>query len=164
MKIDSARFSRHLDLAGPVRVSVLRRVRDNLVDQEAKRNCLVRRDHEVVEVAIYLVGKRLLQLPAKLACEIGNVDKSDPSAAPKVIVNLGNRGDARSGVLKSVLNFLGLRAAGLDAEQPYHLRQAVLDTVAHLSGQHGLVFNGFLELGVGMLPLDGDAEQARKAS
>jgi hypothetical protein len=32
-----------------------------------------------------------------------------------------------------------------------------------LSGQHGLVLQGPLELGVGMLPLDGDAEQARKA-
>ena len=52
---------------------------------------------------------------------------------------------------------------GLDPEQPYHRRQAVLDTMAHLSGQHGLVLEGFLELGVGMLPLNGDAEQACKA-
>ena len=35
--------------------------------------------------------------------------------------------------------------------------------MAHLSGQHGLVLEGFLKLGVGLLPLDGDAEQARKA-
>jgi hypothetical protein len=118
----------------------------------------------VIEVAIYLAGERFLQLHAKLAREVGNVDKPDPIAAPQVIVNLGDRGDAGSGVLERVLNFLGLRATRLDAEQAYHRRQAVLDTVAHLSGQHRLVLEGFLELGVGMLPLDGDAEQARKAS
>jgi hypothetical protein len=33
---------------------VLRSVRDKLIDQEAKWNCLVRRNHEVVEVAVYL--------------------------------------------------------------------------------------------------------------
>ena len=141
----------------------MRRVRDKLVDEEAKRNCLVRRNHQVIEVAIYLVGERFLQLPAKLAREVGNIDKPDPGAAPQVIVNLGDRGDAGSGVLECVLNFFGLRATRLDAEQPYHRRQAVLDTVAHLSGQHGLVLEGFLELGVGLLPLDGDAEQACKA-
>jgi hypothetical protein len=117
----------------------------------------------VIEVAIYLISERFLQLPAKLAREVGNIDEPDSGATPQMIVNLGDRGDAGSGVLERVLNFLGLRAAGLDAEQPYHRRQAVLDTVAHLSGQHGLVLKGFLELGVGMLPLDGDAEQARKA-
>ena len=143
---------------------MLRRVRDKLVDEEAKRNCLVRRNHKVVEVAVYLVVERFLQLSAKLAREVGNIDKADAGAAPQMIVYLGDRGDARSGVLEGILDFLGLHATRLDAEQPHHRRQTVLDTVAHLSGQHGLVLEGFLELGVGMLPLDGDAEQARKAS
>lgn len=163
MQLGSAPFASHLDFAGLVGVGMLRRVRDKLVDEEAKRNCRVRRNHQVVEVAVYLVGERFLQLPAKLACEVGNIDKPDPSAAPQVIVNLGDRGDAGGRVLECVLNFLGLRAARLDPEQPHHRRQAVFDSVAHLSGQHGLVLEGFLELGVGMLPLDGDAEQARKA-
>jgi hypothetical protein len=72
----------------------------------------------VVEVAVYLVGERFLQLPAKLAREVGNIDKPDPCAAPKVIVNLCDRGDARSGVLECVLNFLGLRATGRGVALP----------------------------------------------
>jgi hypothetical protein len=72
----------------------------------------------VAEVAVYLVGERFLQLPAKLAREVGNIDKPDPCAAPKVIVNLCDRGDARSGVLECVLNFLGRRAARLDVIRP----------------------------------------------
>ena len=70
----------------------------------------------MVEVAVYLVGERFLQLPAKLASEVGNIDEPDPIAAPQVIVNLGDRGDAGSGVLECVLNFFGLRATRLDAE------------------------------------------------
>ena len=143
---------------------MFRCVRDKLVDQQAKGNCLISRNHKVVEAAVYLVGERFLQLPAKLAREVGNIDKPDPGAAPQVIVNLGDRGDTGSRVLERVLDFLGLRATRLDAQQPYHRRQAVLDTVAHLSGQHGLVLEGFLKFGVGLLALDGDAEQARKAS
>jgi hypothetical protein len=97
MQLGSAPFARHLDFAGLVGIGVLRRVRDKLVDQEAKRNCLVSRNHQVVEVAVYPVGERFLQLPAKLAREIGDVDKPDPGAAPQVIVNLGDRGNAGSG-------------------------------------------------------------------
>jgi hypothetical protein len=35
--------------------------------------------------------------------------------------------------------------------------------VAHLSRQHGLVVEGLAEIGVGMLALDGDAEQPGEA-
>ena len=80
-----------------------------------------------------------------------------------MVVNLGDRGDAGSGVLEGVLDILRLRVAALHAQQPHNRCEAVLDAVAHLSGQHGLVVEGFLEIGVGMLPLDGDAEQSGEA-
>ena len=55
------------------------------------------------------------------------------------------------------------RAAALYAQQPHDGRQAVLDAVAHLPRQHGLVVEGLAEIGVGMLALDGDAEQPGEA-
>ena len=80
-----------------------------------------------------------------------------------MVVDLGNRGDARSGVNEGILHFLRLRVAALHAEQPHNRCEAVLDAMAHLSRQHGLVLQGFLKFGVGLLPLDGDAEQPREA-
>jgi hypothetical protein len=41
--------------------------------------------------------------------------------------------------------------------------EAVLDSVAHLSRQQGLVIEGFLKLGIGVLAFDGDSEQTCKA-
>jgi len=35
--------------------------------------------------------------------------------------------------------------------------------MAHLSRQHGLMVEGFLEIGIGMLALDGDAKQPGEA-
>ncbi len=55
------------------------------------------------------------------------------------------------------------RVATLHAEEAHDRRQAVLDAVAHFARQHSLVVERFLEVGVGMLPLDGDAEQSREA-
>jgi hypothetical protein len=104
-----------------------------------------------------------LQLAAKLAREIGDIDESDLIAAPQMVVHLGDRSDARSSILKGTANVVGLRAAGLDAKQSYDRSQAVLDAVAHLPRQHGLMVEGSLELGVGMLPFDCDAEQASEA-
>ena len=80
-----------------------------------------------------------------------------------MVVDLGDRGDARSGVLERIPDFLRLRAAALHAEQPHDRCEAVLDAVAHLPRQHGLVVEGLPEIGVGMLALDGDAEQPGEA-
>jgi hypothetical protein len=80
-----------------------------------------------------------------------------------VVVNLGDRGDAGSCVLQGIPDIFRLRVASLHAEQAYNRRQSVLDAVAHLARQHGLVVEGFLKVRVGMLPLDGDAEQPREA-
>ena len=44
MQLGSAPFASHLDFAGFICIGVLRRVRDKLVDEEAERNCLVRRN------------------------------------------------------------------------------------------------------------------------
>ncbi|MET4751200.1 hypothetical protein ABIB08_005562 [Bradyrhizobium sp. RT11b] len=76
-----------------------------------------------------------------------------------MVVDLRDRGDARSRVLEGIPDFLRLRAAALYAQQPYDGRQAVLDAVAHLPRQHGLVVKGLAEIGVSMLALDGDAKQ-----
>ena len=65
--------------------------------------------------------------------------------------------------LESVPDFLRLRAAALHAEQPDDRCEAVLDAVAHLQRQHGLVVERFLEIGVGMLALNGDAKQPGEA-
>src|SRR6195952_6101755 len=81
-----------------------------------------------------------------------------------MVVDLGDRGNARSGVIESILHFLRLRVAPLNAEQPHNRCEAVLDAMAHLARQHGLVLQGFLELGVGLLPLDRDAEQSCETS
>ena len=56
-----------------------------------------------------------------------------------------------------------LRVAPLHAEQTHDRRQAVLDAVAHLARQHGLVVECFLEVRVSMLPLDGNTEQTSEA-
>jgi hypothetical protein len=44
-------------------------------------------------------------------------------------------------------------------EQTHDRRKAVLDAVAHLSNQHGLVVEGRAEIDIGVLALDGDAEE-----
>jgi hypothetical protein len=138
---------------------MLGRIRHELVDKEAEWNCLVGRNHEVTERTAYLVAQSgFLKLAAKLASEVGNIDETNLGAAPQVVVDLGDRGDAGGGVLEGIFHFRGLRAAGLDAKKSDHRRQTVFDAVAHLARQHGLVLQGFLELGVGLLPLDGDAE------
>ena len=49
---------------------------------------------------------RFLQLAAKLAGEIGDVDKPDLVAAPQMVVDLGDGGDARRGILEGVSDFL----------------------------------------------------------
>jgi hypothetical protein len=56
------------------------------------------------------VRNRLLQLPAKLAGEVGDIDESDPGAAPQMVVDLGDRGDARRCVLEGLPNLLRLGA------------------------------------------------------
>jgi hypothetical protein len=61
--------------------------------------------------------------------------------------------------MKGILNFLRLRAAALHTEQTHDRRKAVLDAVAHLSNQHGLVVEGLAEIDIGVLALDGDAEE-----
>src|SRR5712672_2732296 len=80
-----------------------------------------------------------------------------------MVVDLGYRGDARGGVLEGTLDFLRLRVAALHAEQPHDRCEAVLDAVAHLARQHGLVLEGLLEVRVSTLPFDGDAKQPREA-
>ena len=61
--------------------------------------------------------------------------------------------------LEGLADILRRRAPALHAEQPHDRCEAVLDAVAHLSGQHGLVVERYPEIGVGMLALDGDAKQ-----
>jgi hypothetical protein len=117
----------------------------------------------MAEGAAYRVGNRLLQPPAKLAGKVGDVDETDLATAPQMIMDLGNRGDARSCVPQGIPNFLRLRAATLHMEQPHDGCEAVLDPVAHLPRQHGLVVEGFTEIRVGMLTLDGNAEQPGEA-
>src|SRR6185437_11991342 len=163
MQVGAPPFARYLNFAGPAGVGMLGCIRHKLVDQKPQRDCLVCRNHQVAESAAYRVRNCFLQLTAKLAGEVGDVDESDLGAAPKMVVNLGNGGDARSCVVEGILNFLRLRAAALHAEQPHVRCEAVLDPVAHLSRQHGLVVEGFAEIGVGMLALDGDAEQPGEA-
>jgi hypothetical protein len=65
--------------------------------------------------------------------------------------------------MKGILNFLRLRAAALHTEQTHDRRKAVLDAVAHLSNQHGLVVEGLAEIDIDVLALDGDAEQPGEA-
>jgi hypothetical protein len=77
-----------------------------------------------------------------------------------MVADLRYRGDARGGVLEGVLDFFQLRVAALHAEQPHNRREAVLDAVAR---QHGLVFEGLLEVRISTFPLDGDAKQPREA-
>src|SRR5450631_3957204 len=80
-----------------------------------------------------------------------------------MVVDLGYRGDARRGVLEGVLDFFRLRVAALHAEQPHDGCKAVLDAVAHLPRQHGLVFESLLEVRISTLTLDGDAKQPSEA-
>src|SRR5712664_4923998 len=77
-----------------------------------------------------------------------------------MVMHLRYRRDARSSVLERVLDVLRLRVAALHAQQSDDGCQAVLDAMAHLARQHGLVFEGIAKLGVRLLPLDGDAEQS----
>ena len=44
-------------------------------------------------------------------------------------MHLCDRGNTGCSVLEGVSNFLGLRAASLDAQQPYHRREAVFDAL-----------------------------------
>jgi hypothetical protein len=70
-------------------------VGNKLIDEEAKGNRFVRRNHQAAEYAVESVaGRGFLQLMAKLAGKVGDVDESDLLAAPKVIVHLRDRGDA----------------------------------------------------------------------
>src|SRR6185437_853515 len=80
-----------------------------------------------------------------------------------MVVDLGDGGDARCGVLEGVSDILRVRAAALHPQQPDHRCETVLDAVAHLARQHGLVIESFLKVGVGMLTLDGDTEEAGEA-
>ena len=82
MQVRAAPFARYLDFAGSVGVSMLGGIRHNLVDQKAQRNRLVGRNHQMTEGAAYLMRNGFLQLPAKLAREVGDVDKPDPGATP----------------------------------------------------------------------------------
>ena len=139
-------------------------VGNKLIDEEAKGNRLVRRNHQVAEFAVEFVpGRGFLQLMAKLAGKVGDVDESDLLAAPKMIVHLRDRGDARGRVLEGILDVFRLGVAGLDAKQPHDRCETVLDAVAHLARQHGLVVEGGLKFRIGMLPLYGDAEQSGEA-
>src|ERR1700726_4615459 len=99
---------------------------------------------------------------AKLTGKICDVDESDQLAAPKVIVHLRDRGDARGSVLEGILDVLRLGVAGLDAKQPHDRCETVLDAMAHLARQHGLVVEGGLKFCIGLLALDGGAEQSAK--
>src|ERR1700712_112001 len=110
----------------------------------------------------YMSVSGFLQLSAKLAPEVGDVDETDPGTAPEVIVHLCYRRDTRRSVFQCVLDFCRLRATALHAQQAHDGRQAVLDSVAHLTRQQGLVFKGVPKLGIRLLPLDGDAEQPGK--
>ena len=80
-----------------------------------------------------------------------------------MIVHLGNRGNARGSILKRILDVCRLRVAALHAEQSNDGCEAVLNAVAHLARQHGLVIESLLKVRVGMLALDGDAKQPREA-
>jgi hypothetical protein len=91
----AALFPRDLDFAGSVRVSMLGRVGNKLVDKEAKGNRLVRRNHQAAEFAMeFVLGRGFLQFMAKLAGKVRDIDESDLLAAPKMIVHLRDRGDA----------------------------------------------------------------------
>ena len=92
-----------------------------------------------------------------------HVDEPDLLAAPKMIVHLRDRGDARGGVLEGNLDVFRVGVAGLDAKQSNDRCETVLDAVAHLPRQHGLVVEGGLKFRIGVLPLDGDAEQSGEA-
>src|SRR6202022_2243436 len=102
-------------------------VGNKLIDEEAKWNRLVRRNHQAAEFAVEFVpGRGVLQLMAKLAGKVGDVDESDLLAAPKVIMHLRDRGDPGGGVLEGILDVLRLGVAGLDAKHPPHRCELVL--------------------------------------
>ena len=82
MQVGAAPFARDLDFAGSVGLSMLGGIRYNLVDQKAQRNRLVGRNHQMTEAAAYAMWNGFLQLPAKLAGEVGDVDKPDLGATP----------------------------------------------------------------------------------
>jgi hypothetical protein len=71
---------------------------------------------------------------AKLGHEVGELDESDPGPPPKMIMNLGNRCDARDCILQRTSRVLGLRAGGLNAEQTNDRSKAVFYAVAHFAG------------------------------
>jgi hypothetical protein len=64
-------------------------------------------------------SENCLELVARLASEVGDVNEADLCAAPKMIVHLRDRGDARSRVLEGILYVFPLRVAGLDAKQTH---------------------------------------------
>ena len=82
MQVGAAPFARYLDFAGSIGVGMLGRIGHNLVDQKAQRNRLVSRNHQMAEGTANLVCNGFLQLPAKLAREVGDVDKPDLGATP----------------------------------------------------------------------------------
>ena len=84
------------------------------------RGCCVCRNHQRAKFAAYRVSERnFLELVARLASEVGDVNETDLCAAPKMIVHLRDRGDARSRVLEGSLYVFPLRVAGLDAKQTH---------------------------------------------
>ena len=100
-------------------------VGNKLIDEETEGNRLVRRNHQVAEFAVeFVAGRGFLQLMAKFASKVGDVDESDLLAAPEVIVHLGDRGDARGRVLEGILDVFRLGVAALDAKQPHQSSRA----------------------------------------
>ena len=61
------------------------------------------------------------------------------------------------------MDLLRLGVAGLDAKQSNDRCETILDAVTHLPRQHGLVIERGLKFRIGLLPLDGDAEQSGEA-
>jgi hypothetical protein len=118
-----------MDFARSIGVSMFDGIGNKLIDEETEGNRLARRNHQVAEFAVeFVAGRGFLQLVAKLAGKVGDVDESDLLAAPKVIVHLRDRGDARGRVPKGILDVFRLGAAGLDAKQPHHRCEAVFFT------------------------------------
>jgi len=82
MQVGAAHFARYLYFSGSFGIRMLSGIRHNLVDQKAQRNCFVSGNHQMTEGAGYLIDNGFLQLPAKFAREVGDIDKPDPGAAP----------------------------------------------------------------------------------
>ena len=107
-----------MDFPFLVRVGLLGGVGDKLFDEQAEGLLCLPKSSAGQICSLSRVRAKFPGACGK-ASEVGDVNETDLCVAPKMIVHLRDRGDARSRVLEGILYVFPLRVAGLDAKQTH---------------------------------------------